>query len=413
MVQRLFGSLTARGRSFVAAGVAAMGCGLAVREPHLVQAGALLAALPAVSALSVRGSRHRLSSRRWLDPPLVPVGQPAVVTARVENFSPLGTGTLLAEDVIPHPLGSKPRFALDGIPPGESRELSYQIRSGTRGKFTIGPLQILVADPFGLVEIRKSASETSTLLVAPATVPLPPGSWPGQGDGRMLMASTAGADHQSPRVYRQGDSLHQVHWKATARHGQLMVRDEEQQQRKNASIFLDTRCCAHSGSGRASSFELAVSAVASIGTRLAGEGFRVGLTTAAGEITSCGTFSDTLLDTLAVIAPSSDVDLRAGTSALASDEGQLIAVAGWLSAQEAAALAACRRGNAPAMALLLAVSAWATGGPCADAARAAEILAAAGWRVAVVTASTPLTAAWQELHRPAVLGESSKLSGTA
>jgi hypothetical protein len=87
-------------------------------------------------------------------------------------------------------------------------------------------------------------------------------------------------------------------------------------------------------------------------------------------------------------------------------------VAGRLSAQEAAALAACRRGNAPAMALLLAVSAWASGGPCADASRAAEILAAAGWRVAVVTASTPLTTAWQELHQPAMLVEGSRLSGT-
>ncbi|MGB6583073.1 MAG: hypothetical protein WBF34_34680, partial [Streptosporangiaceae bacterium] len=52
-------------------------------------------------------------------------------------------------------------------------------------------------------------------------------------------------------------------------------------------------------------------------------------------------------------------------------------------------------------ALLLAVSAWASDGISEDTARTAEILSAAGWRVAVASASTPLAAAWQQLHRPA------------
>jgi hypothetical protein len=52
------------------------------------------------------------------------------------------------------------------------------------------------------------------------------------------------------------------------------------------------------------------------------------------------------------------------------------------------------------MALLLAVSAWATDGIAEDTARTAEILSAAGWRVAVASSSTPLATAWQQLHRP-------------
>ena len=38
----LFGSLTTRGRSFLAAGGAAMVCGLAIPEPDLLRVGALL-----------------------------------------------------------------------------------------------------------------------------------------------------------------------------------------------------------------------------------------------------------------------------------------------------------------------------------------------------------------------------------
>ncbi len=401
----LLSSLTTRGRSFMAAGGAAMVCGLGIPEPDLVRVGALLVVLPAVSSLTARRARYRLSCVRRLDPPRVPAGQSATVTARMENVSRLRTGVLLAEDVTPYTLGSRPRFVLDEIEPGGHRELSYQIRSDTRGKFTIGPLRVRVADAFGLVEISRSFSATSTLVVTPKIYPLPrasaPSSWLGEGDGGMRTISAIGEDDAAPRQYQDGDSLHRVHWRSTARYGQLMVRREEHQWRNSASVFLDTRRLAHAGSGPASTFEFAVSAVASIGAHLAGEGFRARLITDAGEIAPRGTFQDTLLDMLAVITPSHALTFRTGTSALASVGGQLIAVVGRLSAADASQLAASRRGNAPAMALLLAVSAWATDGIGEDTARTAEILSAAGWRVAVASTSTPLEAAWQQMHRPA------------
>ncbi len=401
----LFGSLTTRGRSFMTAGGAAMVCGLAIPEPDLVRVGALLVVLPAVSSLTARRARYRLSCVRRLDPPRVPAGQSATVTARVENVSRLRTGVLLAEDITPYTLGSRPRFVLDEIEPGGHRELSYQLRSDTRGKFTIGPLRVRVADAFGLVEISRSFSATSTLVVTPKIYPLPrasaPSSWLGEGDGGMRTISAIGEDDAAPRQYQDGDSLHRVHWRSTARYGELMVRREEHQWRNSASVFLDTRRTAHTGSGPASTFEFAVSAAASIGAHLAGEGFRARLITDAGEIAPRGTFQDTLLDMLAVITTSHALTFRTGTSSLASVGGQLIAVVGRLSAADASQLAASRRGNAPAMALLLAASAWAADGIAEDTARAAEILSTAGWRVAVASASTPLEAAWQQMHRPA------------
>ena len=400
----LFGSLTTRGRSFVAAGGAAMVCGLAIPEPDLVRVGALLAALPLVSTLTARRSRYRLSCTRRLDPPRIPAGQPATVTARVENVSRLRTGVLLAEDITPYTLGSRPRFVLDEIEASGHRELSYQIRSDARGKFTIGPLRVRVADAFGLVEISRSFSATSTLVVTPRIFPLPrasaQSSWLGEGDGGMRTISAIGEDDAAPRQYQDGDGLHRVHWRSTARYGELMVRREEHQWRNSASVFLDTRRSAHTGSGPTSTFEFAVSAAASIGAHLSGEGFRARLITDAGEIAPRGTFQDTLLDMLAVITPSHATSFGTGTSELARAGGQLIAVVGRLSVDDARQLAASRRGNAPAMALLLAVSAWATDGITEDTARTAEILSAAGWRIAVASASTPLATAWQQLHRP-------------
>jgi uncharacterized protein (DUF58 family) len=404
-MRALFGSLTTRGRSFLAAGGAAIVCGLAIPETDLVRVGALLVILPLISAMIARRSRYRLTCSRRLDPPRVPAGTQATVTARLENISRRRTAVLLAEDVIPHPLGRRPRFVLDEIEPGGSRDLSYQIRSEIRGRLTIGPLRVRVADAFGLVEITRSFSTTSTLVVTPKIYPLPrasaSSSWLGEGDGGMRTISMIGEDDAAPRVYQDGDGLRRVHWRSTARYGELMVRREEHQWRNSASVFLDTRRSVHSGSGPSATFEFAVSAAASIGAHLTGEGFRARLITEAGEIAPRGTFQDTLLDMLAVITPSREVIFMPGTAALAHAGGQLIAVLGRLSAADAGALAAARRGNAPAMALLVVPP--SPGVPDEvpeDTARAAQILSAGGWRVAVAGVGTPLAAAWQQLHRP-------------
>ncbi|HXL92754.1 MAG TPA: DUF58 domain-containing protein [Streptosporangiaceae bacterium] len=404
----LFSSLTTRGRSFVAAGGAAIVCGLAIPEPGLVRIGALLVILPLVAALTARRSRYRLICDRRIDPPRVPVGLPTSVTVRLKNDARLRTGVLLAEDTAPYALGTRPRFVLDEMEPGGFREFTYQLRSDTRGKFAIGPLRVRVADAFGLVEISRSFKTTSTLVVTPKIVALPravaPSRWLGEGDGGMRTISATGEDDAAPRPYQDGDGYRRVHWRSTARYGQLMVRREEHQWRNSASVFLDTRRVAHSGSGPSATFEFAISAVASIGAHLTEEGFRARLITDSGELAPRGTFSDTLLDMLAVINTAKTSSIRQGTGELAGAGGQLIAVIAQMSAQDAAHLAGARRGNAPGMALVIATSGWSLDAAIPpDAARTAQILMSAGWRVAVVTSPSQLTTAWQQLHRPADL----------
>ena len=403
-MRRLLEALTVRGRAFVAAGVAAVACGVLIPETDLLRIGALLMALPLLSVFGAGRARYRLSCVRRLVPARLPAGQSAELTIRLANISRLRTGLLLAEDAVPYELGRRPRFVFHGIGGGGSKEFRYKLGSDTRGRYTIGPLQVRVADSFGLVSITRAFTGTSTLTVTPRIIPLarPPlgGNWLGDSEHGKRSISASGDDDVAPREYRTGDGLHRVHWRSTARYGELMVRREEHQWRNSASVFLDTRRSAHTGTGPASTFEFAVSAAASIGAHLSGEGFRARLITDAGEIAPRGTFNDTLLDMLAVITPSHASGFRTGTSELARAGGQLIAVIGRLSVDDARQLAASRRGNAPAMALLLAVSGWTSGRAGEDTAQTAEVLSAAGWRVAVVTSGTPLATAWQQLHRP-------------
>ena len=48
-------------------------------------------------------------------------------------------------------------------------------------------------------------------------------------------------DDVMTREYRHGDPMRRVHWAATARHGELMVRQEESVTTPEATIILDQR----------------------------------------------------------------------------------------------------------------------------------------------------------------------------
>jgi uncharacterized protein (DUF58 family) len=406
-MRALFAGLTIRGKSFLAAGVAAGAFGLGLGERALLSIGIVLLALPLLAALATSRARYRIRCARRISPPRVPAGHNAVVTLRLENISRLPTGLLLAEDALPYSLGTRPRFVLERIEQGGWRELTYPIQSGSRGKYTIGPLQVRVADAFGLVELTRSFAARSTLVVTPAVIPLPSmplaGNWRGEGGGHTRTADTAGEDDVIPRPYRDGDELRRVHWRSTARHGELMVRREEQRWRNRAVLLLDTRARAHSGAGAGSSFEYAASAIASIGVHLARSGIDGHLVTDTGPATAPGSFEDSLLDSLAVIRQSSGSGLAGGMDLTPGGTGGLfVVVAGRLSAEEASRLAAGRRDSGPALALLLAVSTWASrraaDREAGETDVPAAILRAAGWRVTTITADTPLTTAWERLR---------------
>jgi uncharacterized protein (DUF58 family) len=321
---------------------------------------------------------------------------------------------------------------INGIERSGSREVNYQLRSDVRGKFTIGPMRIRIADVFGLVELTANFASQNTLTVTPKVVPLTSasvnGSWSSDGDGRTRMTAAAGDDDVIPRAYRNGDGLRRVHWRSTARYGELMVRREEQRWQDRAVLILDSRRAAHTGSGPSSSFEFAVSAAASIGVHLARQGLDGHLLTDAGPLAGSSMFEDVLLDALSVVGQTRNHDFARTSAALSTIEGGLLVlIAGRLTADQAREVAAARREGRQGIALLLAVSTWAAppptvqnghdaaaangAGPAstppaatpalppAETAAAEAVLRAAGWRVATVDASTPLAVAWQRLPR--------------
>ncbi|MDQ1616576.1 MAG: hypothetical protein QOJ60_2515 [Actinomycetota bacterium] len=412
--------LTTRGRSFLAAGIAVVIASVAVGQDDLMRIGVLLVALPLLSAWVVARTRYRLASSRRLSSPRTAAGQDSSVTLGVENISRLPTGLLLVEDRVPYVLGSRPRFVLDRVEPRGHREVTYIVRSDVRGRYVLGPMSIRLTDPFGLCELHRSFHTRDTLVITPQVHRLPTvqlaGEWAGSGESRARAIATAGEDDAATREYRQGDDLRRVHWRSTARLGQLMVRREEQPWQSRCTILLDTRTRAHAGDGPASSFEWAVSAAASIGVHLVRHGYHVRLLTdAGGSVASAAhdpsgigsDFEGALLDALAVVNPSrhESFDDAARTLRRGGGDGLLIAILGIVDPQEAHQLARLRQGTTSAVALLLDSGAWTT---MPEAARAtmdraydgsAALMSAAGWRVVLAGPSDTVAGVWPDAGR--------------
>ena len=123
--------------------------------------------------------------------------------------------------------------------------------------------------------------------MTPRVQPLPPAPlgtlWAGRGEGHAAYAAAAGEEDIGVREYRHGDDLRRIHWRATAHHGELMVRREEHTWHSQCTILLDSRAGAHRGTGPAASYEWAVSAAASAAVHLLNQGYLVRLSTGTGS----------------------------------------------------------------------------------------------------------------------------------
>ncbi|MGW0914213.1 DUF58 domain-containing protein [Streptomyces sp. NPDC002784] len=414
--------LTTRGRSFLAAGVAAAVCAYVLGQSDLLRVGLLLAVLPLVCATVLYRTRYRVAGSRRLSPARVPAGSEARVHLRMDNVSRLPTGLLMLQDRVPYVLGPRPRFVLDRVEAGGRREVSYRVRSDLRGRYPLGPLQLRLSDPFGMCELTRSFSTYDTLTVIPRVEPLPPvrlsGEANGYGDGRQRSLALAGEDDVIPRGYRYGDDLRRVHWRSTARYGELMVRREEQPQRARCTVLLDSRDLAFQGAGPDSAFEWAVSGAASVLVHMLERGFSVRLLTDTGSSVPgegadgfAGASQETadaaglMMDTLALIDHSDGTGLSRAYDVLrGGNEGLLVAFFGDLDEEQAAVAARMRRRSGGAVAFLLDSDTWVrepagvAGAPDQGGERL-RMLREAGWTALSVPRGASLEELWRQADR--------------
>ncbi|HUK95322.1 MAG TPA: DUF58 domain-containing protein [Gaiellaceae bacterium] len=144
------------------------------------------------------------------------------------------------------------------------RGSSYVLESLPRGRYVFEESTIVIEDPLGLDRIEEPLEAPGALLVYPRLVELDrlfSESGASAHDGkRLLLRRPAGFDLHSVREYEQGESLRKVHWRSTAKRGQLMVKELEDSPRNEVAVVLDVDPSAVVGE----SFEVQVRAAGSI-----------------------------------------------------------------------------------------------------------------------------------------------------
>jgi uncharacterized protein (DUF58 family) len=412
-VREALRGLTTRGRCFLAAALASAVAALIVGEKDLLRVAVLLGVLPLLAAGYVGRARYKLSCSRTLDPHRVQVGATARVVLRLQNLSRLPTGTMLLEDRLPYALGSRPRLVLERLGGHQASSVAYSVRADVRGRYEVGPLVVRLTDPFGLCELTRAFATVDRLTVIPQVAPLPTirlaGEYVGTGDSRARSVAVHGEDDAATREYRNGDDLRRVHWRSTARVGELMVRREEQPWESRATVVLDTRAAGHRGEGPTASFEWAVSATASIAMHLRHEGYKLRMVTDAGVDVDANEADGegALLDHLAEVKLSqrSDIATLVERVRRRADGGLVIGLFGLISPAEGELLAGLRNSGTTCVAFFIDSTTWLNLPTSArdEAMRRHEAAALAlvrtGWRVVPVSHGARLPALWPQTAR--------------
>jgi uncharacterized protein (DUF58 family) len=403
--------LTARAWCLLVLGGAATAFGVSVGQRDVLRAGVLLLVLPLVAVTVVSRTRLGLAASRTVTPASVPAGGEGRVTLHLANRSRLSTGLLLLEDRVPRVLGGPSRAVLGRLGPRGSRDVAYRVRPGMRGRYLLGPLTVRLNDPFGLVEMERRFPGVAPLLVTPPVEALPPLRLEGDrggGDARPRSAAASGVEDYSTREWRNGDDLRRVHWRSTARTGELMVRREEQPAQSRAALVLDSRGCAHPGAGVSGSLEVAVRAAASAGMWLLRSGYDVRTLLAGVDdepsedeptpvgplpVLPSGTASGRiLLERLALLRPGSSRGLASSLVGLRADRSAdlLVAVLGRVTTEDLEALARLRSPGRTCVAVLV----GAEDDGAQTRAEPAARIGADGWRVVPLPLRSPLAATW-------------------
>jgi uncharacterized protein (DUF58 family) len=221
----------------------------------------IAALLPARSLLGIEIHRS----------PIFPVSAGDILTMElaIANTSAQPKALLQIRDRVPAGLGQPAQIVIDELPAHNEKRWSYQLETEHRGRFRWQELQLRTAAPLGLFWCQRTRVAVAEVIVYPRVLPLtqcPLIDQIGQDLNLKLHSlsyrargATEGST-RSLRPYRWGDPIRLVHWRSSARLGELRVRELEMFTGGQQIILaLDT-----AGDWHPDNFEQAVIAVASL-----------------------------------------------------------------------------------------------------------------------------------------------------
>jgi uncharacterized protein (DUF58 family) len=197
--------------------------------------GAVVASIPLSPRLDACRVTHAVPGRAR-------AGDDVTVRVTVRNAHRRRTVTALrVEDL--HPALEPARLFCDRLEAGEQAVAEHVRKALRRGAYSSGHTRLTSVWPFGVVASRFAIETASPIVVVPRWVRL--GAFP-LGPPAAAAPDTAlerrrvgpGEVFAGVREYRAGDDVRKVHWRSTARRGQLVVREHSESAFYRVAVLL-------------------------------------------------------------------------------------------------------------------------------------------------------------------------------
>jgi uncharacterized protein (DUF58 family) len=256
----------------------------AVVVPELVPVvlaldGAILLAF-AVDFLRARAAPLE-AERRW--PQLLVQGVEGELEVALRTASPRGLRVRLRETLHPALAAAPGRTELE-LPAAHRagrRSWRHRLRPRRRGEHRAGPLLARVLGPWGLAWSQRRLLDGEPRRVYPQV------RWEGKVGQLLLLAHRrslgrnplrlqgAGNEPYALREYLPGDPPNKIHWKATARHGRLVSREDTWERGARLVVLLDCGRGMSGWEGERSKLDHALAAALALTRVAAARGDRV------------------------------------------------------------------------------------------------------------------------------------------
>jgi uncharacterized protein (DUF58 family) len=212
----------------------------------------------------------------------------------------------------------RPTVFFPYVPAAGSREQSYWGRLPRRGRYRLGPLKVSTRFPFGFFRHTISFDRTDTVTVFPRLGRLKRGWLPRQleavegGQSPQGRPTRMSGEFYGVREWRSDDSLRWIHWRSSARHGELIAQQFEQRRNRDLALLVDLWQPATPDADALEEVERVVSFAATVVAKVCRQGGRtllVGITGAEPECTAGPTSTavmEQIMERLAVAQASSE-----------------------------------------------------------------------------------------------------------
>lgn len=165
------------------------------------------------------------------------------ISFNIKNYSKLTVFLCFYQDLAPYfYIHNSKNEGLITLHPRENKRISYFITAHDRGRYVIGPVKIVVTDPFNLFTYDLFFETQMNIIVRPERLKLITLTNPGYPQGNIKIQNICYEDttlRRNIREYKNGDEIKRINWKASAKYSTLFTNQYENSYDSPFFIFLD------------------------------------------------------------------------------------------------------------------------------------------------------------------------------